>query len=131
MATALASTNDNVNDLNEHDLSHKQQQLPDSDESIRCDQLWAFLLSVNGNSTPNMKMLLCYLFSIPCSNAYVESIFSHMKHSWNDYRNNMDIGLVAAKLQIRLNCSYSCNSFHQFLLSQPKLLKKIRTNEKY
>ncbi|CAF5111813.1 unnamed protein product, partial [Rotaria sp. Silwood1] len=67
------------------------------DNSIRSDQLWSFLLNYNPNSAPNLYKLICYVFSIPCSNSYVESIFSHMKHVWSDYRNRMDIKLVSAE----------------------------------
>jgi hypothetical protein len=110
-------------------LVHKNQQA--SDGHVRSDQLWAYLLNMNGNTTPNMTKIVSYLFSIPCSNAFVESIFSKMKHSWTDYRNKMDVTLVAAELKIRTNCDYSCSYFHDYILSQPSLLKKIRTDGKY
>lgn len=131
MTTTFPTANESFDDLNTHDSSAVQQQTSGFVKPIPCDQMWVFLLNENGNSTPNMKMLLNYLFSILCSNSYVESIFSHMKHGWNDYRNNMDIELVAAELQIRVNCDYSCDSFYKFLLTQPHLLKQIRTNKKY
>jgi hypothetical protein len=50
------------------------------DDFIRSDQLWAYLLNINPIPTPNFNKMICYIFSIPCSNSYVESIFSHMKH---------------------------------------------------
>ena len=110
-------------------MSHKNQQT--TNEHMRSDQLWAYLLNVNGNTTPNMTKIVSYLFSIPCSNAFVESIFSKMKHSWTHYRNKMYLELVAAELKIRTNCEYTCSYFHNYLLSQADLLRKIRTNEKY
>ncbi|CAF1666666.1 unnamed protein product, partial [Adineta ricciae] len=45
---------------------------------IRTDHLWAYLL--NGERTPNLRKLIEFVFSIPASNAYCESIFSHMKY---------------------------------------------------
>ncbi|CAF4135859.1 unnamed protein product [Rotaria sordida] len=54
-----------------------------------------------------------------------------MKHAWSDYRNRMDIELVDAELKIRMNSDYPCAYMYKYLLSQPDILNKIRTNEKY
>ncbi|CAF4552462.1 unnamed protein product [Rotaria socialis] len=102
-----------INDTEKDDLLNKDQ---DSKEHIQSDQLWAYLLNIRPNTTPNMKLIISYVFSIPCSNAYVESIFSHMNHLWSDYRNRMDIELVAAELKIRKNADIPS--------SNEKLVKK-------
>ncbi|CAF4125937.1 unnamed protein product [Rotaria sordida] len=99
-------------------------------ENVRSDQLWSYLIDLKG-ATPNIKKIICYVFSIPCSNAYVESIFSQMNHLWTNYRNRMDIQLVAAELQIRKNSNISCNDFYKYIISQQDLLKAITTNDKY
>ncbi|CAF1519061.1 unnamed protein product, partial [Rotaria sordida] len=49
-------------------------------ECIRSDQLWSYLLNIKPNAAPNMKLLVAYVFSIPYSNSYVESILSQMNH---------------------------------------------------
>jgi hypothetical protein len=77
------------------------------------------------------KQTICYLFSLPCSNSYLKSIFSHIKHLWSDYRNRMDIELVNGELKIRINGNYSCERFYKHVLSQTHLLKKIQKNAKY
>jgi hypothetical protein len=69
------------------------------------------------NTAPNMKLVAAYVFSIPCSNAFVESIFSYINHLWSDYRNRMDIGLVKAELQMRKNSSIPSAYFYNFLLT--------------
>jgi len=56
------------------------------------------LLAVN--ATPNMKKLICFLYSIPASNSYTESVFSEMKHLFNDYRNRISLNSITAELQI-------------------------------
>ncbi|CAF1323796.1 unnamed protein product [Rotaria sordida] len=129
----ISTVNDNSDSLydnndEEVELVHKNQK---KDEYVRSDHLWSYLLNINPNSTPNMKKIICYIFSIPCTNAYVETIFSHMKHAWSDYRNRMDIELVDAELKIRMNSDYPCAYMCKYLLSQPDILNKIRTNEKY
>ncbi len=86
---------------------------------------------MNPNPAPNFRKIISFIFSIPCSNSYVESIFSHMKHLWSDYRNKMDIELVSAELKMRMNMAYSCESFYKHILSQKHLLKEIRKNAKY
>ncbi|CAM4985301.1 unnamed protein product, partial [Rotaria socialis] len=122
------SVHDNDEDDDDIALVHKNQQY---DEHVRSDHFWSYLLNINPKSTPNMKKSICYIFSIPCTNAYVETIFSHIKHAWSDYRNHMDIELVDAELKIRVNSDYPCAYMYKHLLSQPDVLTKIRTNEKY
>ncbi|CAF3633183.1 unnamed protein product, partial [Rotaria sordida] len=95
---------------------------------IRSDQLWAMLLAINATPTPNMKKLISFLYSIPASNAYVEGIFSEMKHLLNDFRNQMTSDSVAAELQIRRNGFLSCTDMHKYLLSQKELLEAISSN---
>jgi hypothetical protein len=92
-------------------------------EFIRSDQLWSYLLNIKPNAVPNMKLVVAYVFSIPCSNSYVESIFSQMNHLWSNYRNRMDIQLVEADIH--------CSHFYDFLLTQDELLTKIASNEKF
>jgi hypothetical protein len=93
-------------------------------EHIQSDQLWSYLLNVKPNTAPNMKLLIAYVFSIPCSNAFVETIFSYMNHCWSDYRNRIDIELIEAELKIRTNSNTPCRYFYNFILTQEELLKK-------
>ncbi|CAF4568473.1 unnamed protein product, partial [Rotaria sp. Silwood2] len=55
---------------------------------VKSDQLWMFLFSIT--QSPNFKKLICFLYSLPCSNAFVESVFSQMKHLLNDRRKPID-----------------------------------------
>jgi len=98
---------------------------------IRSDQLWTILFAVNATPTPNMKTLICFLYSIPASNAYVEGIFSEMKHLLNDFRNRMPVDSIAVELQIHRNSSLSCTDVHKKFLSQKELLEAISSNNKY
>ncbi|CAF1679891.1 unnamed protein product, partial [Rotaria magnacalcarata] len=103
------SVHDNDEDDDDIALVHKNQQY---DEHVRSDHFWSYLLNINPKSTPNMKK-------------------NHIKHAWSDYRNHMDIELVDAELKIRVNSDYPCAYMYKHLLSQPDVLTKIRTNEKY
>ncbi|CAF4653234.1 unnamed protein product [Rotaria socialis] len=114
-----------------HQSESDEEDEEEQTKVIRSDQLWAMLLAVNATPTPNMKKLICFLYSIPASNAYVESIFSDMKHLLSDSRNRMSVDLVSAELQIRRNSSLSCTDMHQYLLSDKELLGAISCNNKY
>ncbi|CAF1946616.1 unnamed protein product [Rotaria magnacalcarata] len=58
-------------------------------------------------------------------------LFNHMKHAWTPSRNSMSIEIVAAELQIRLNCQMKCNEFFSFVQNEPELIKCARRTEKY
>ncbi len=88
------------------------------------------LLSVESTSSSNLHKFISFLFSIPCSNSYVESVFFN-NETYDDTRNRMSTELIEAELKIRLNSSLSCTEAYDFLLSRPELLKFIHSNEKY
>jgi len=114
-------------DENQHDTNIHKHKKPTN--NIRSDQLWAYLL--NGEDVPNLRKLIEFVFAIPASNAYCESIFSHMKYLWNNNRNRMTHDLVGAELKIQMNTHLTCKAFYEYLLTKPDLLKKIRSSEKY
>ncbi|CAF1396996.1 unnamed protein product [Rotaria sp. Silwood1] len=96
---------------------------------VRSDQLWMFLFSIT--ESPNFKKLICFLYSLPCSNAFVESVFSQMKHLLNDRRKRMTNELVSAELKIRFNSTLSCTEMYKYILCNQDLLKAIKSDEKY
>ncbi|CAF3642456.1 unnamed protein product [Rotaria sp. Silwood1] len=96
---------------------------------VRSDQLWMLLLSLT--KSPNFKKLICFLYSLPCSNAYVESAFSQMKHLLSDKRSSMTTELISAELKIRLNSTLSCTELYKYILSSEDLLRAIKSDEKY
>ncbi|CAF3246120.1 unnamed protein product, partial [Rotaria socialis] len=76
---------------------HKNQK---ENDPVRADHLWAYLL--DGESVPNLKKLVQFVFSIPAANAFRETIFSRVKYLWNDSRNRMSHDLVGAQLKIKM-----------------------------
>lgn len=98
-------------------------------KNIRSDHWWAFLL--DSENVPNLRKLVEFVFAIPASNSYCESIFIHMKYLCNSNRNCMKHDLVAAELKIKMNTHFTCREFYDYLLSQPDLLKQIRSSDKY
>jgi len=117
----------------EEELTHKistQKDRNDHDR-IRPDQLWAYLFSKSRTKCEEMMKLISFIYSIPCSNAYAEGVFSHMKHAWTCSRNSMSTETIAAELKIRLNCRMKCNEFFKFVQTEPDLIKYARRTEKY
>ena len=78
-----------------------------------------------------MHKIISYVYSIPCSNAFVEAVFSHMKSAWTASRNSMVNETIAAELKIRLNSTMACEDFFSFAQTQPQLIKCAKSQQKY
>jgi hypothetical protein len=127
--TQVEEQQENSNDDDNGDDDDDREVQNGVTKEIRSDQLWAMLLSIKPTPSSNLQQSIFFIFN-PCSNAYVESVFLSMKDLYNDKRNFMSTELIASELKIRLNSSLSCTDIYGFLLSKPKLLKLIRSNEK-
>lgn len=125
--------NDRYNESqDEEDFFHKATaENAEKDNQIRSDQLWAYLLSKSTTLCGEMRKVLAYIYSIPCSNAFVEGVFSHMRHAWTPSRNSMSTETIAAELKIRLNSKMKCEDFYSFAQSQPELIKCAKSKQKY
>ncbi|CAF1427499.1 unnamed protein product [Rotaria magnacalcarata] len=125
--------NDQYNESeDERDLFHKSAiESHENENRIRSDQLWGYLLSKSTTFCSEMTKILAYVYSIPCSNAFAEGVFSHMKHSWTPSRNLMSTETIAAELKIRLNSKMKCEDFYSFAQSQPELIKCAHSKQKY
>lgn len=82
-------------------------------------------------SFPNFKIIVEFLMCIPCSNAKVERIFSHMNNFWTDEKSKMKIKTVKAMLIVKTFFEETCSDFHNFLLENQPLLKEIHSSNKY
>ncbi|CAF4109262.1 unnamed protein product [Rotaria sp. Silwood2] len=128
---------DIINDQNnesqdEEDLFHKPTiEIHEKENQIRSDQLWAYLLTESTTLCSEMTKVLVYVYSIPCSNAFAEGVFSHMKHAWTPSRNSMSTETIATELKIRLNSKIKCEDFYSFAQSQPELIKSAKSKQKY
>ncbi|CAF3498405.1 unnamed protein product [Rotaria socialis] len=99
--------NEVFEELDDEELVNKiltqAQNHQDSCHKIRPDQLWTFLIIKITTHCDETTQLISYVYSISCSNAFTEDVFSHMKHLWTNSRNSMLSETVAAELKIRLN----------------------------
>ena len=73
-----------------------------------------------------------FFFAIPSHNANTERVFSLMQSQWTKERNKLLVESVKGILFVQHNFKHmSCKDFHEYLGSQPKLLKAIRSSDKY
>ncbi|CAF3395980.1 unnamed protein product [Rotaria socialis] len=121
---------DNLDDSDvsndEPDVKNKHKK---TNKSIRPDHLWAYLL--DGEHVPSLRKLVEFVFAIPGSNAFCESVFSHKKYLWHNNRTKMKHDLVGAELKIKINTDLTCTEFYDYLLTKLNILHKIRSSDKY
>ncbi|CAF2192927.1 unnamed protein product [Rotaria magnacalcarata] len=98
---------------------------------VRPDQLWAYFLSKISPYCEELKKLLCFVYSIPCSNAFTEGVFNHMKHAWTPSRNSMSIEAIASELKIRMNGKMNCDEFFSYVQNERELIQCARGTQKY
>ncbi|CAF4714275.1 unnamed protein product, partial [Rotaria sp. Silwood1] len=98
---------------------------------IRPDQFWASLISRTTTNCQEITKLISFIYSIPCSNAFTEGVFNHMKQAWTPSRNLMSVETIAAKLQIRFNDQMKCDVFFLYVQNEPELIQYARRTEKY
>ena len=75
--------------------------------------------------------MICFLYSLPCSNAYVKTAFSQLKHLLSVKRNCLREKLLSTELKTCLNFSVSYSEMYKYLLDNQHLLKAIKSDEKY
>ncbi|CAM4915320.1 unnamed protein product [Rotaria socialis] len=108
--------NDICNESHDEDnLIHKSTtENHEREVEFRSNQFWAFLLVKSKPMCIEMYKIISYVYSIPCSNAFVEGVFSQRKSAWTASRNLTVNETIAAELKIRFNSTMTCEDF--FLL---------------
>lgn len=91
---------------------------------------WHKLLSQNNNLKSFLKIFQ-FIASIPISNASAERVFSLCNNTWSDNRNRLLIENVKAELQIKVNYTFTCEEFYQYVIHNKRLLKCARSQKKY
>ncbi len=73
-----------------------------------------------------------FVFALPSHNANVERVFSLMQSQWIKERNQLSVESLKVIIFVQYNFKdTSCKDFHAYLLSNKKLLGKIRSTAKY
>ncbi|KAG7160389.1 putative hAT family C-terminal dimerization region-containing protein 18 [Homarus americanus] len=78
----------------------------------------------------NLKTVSVYIFSISCSNAQTERVFSMTTSARRNERNRLQVDSVKAELQI-CNFSEECPAMYKKFLANRKLLEMASKGQKY
>ena len=70
----------------------------------------------------NLRKVSAYIFSIPCSNAHTERVFSMMTTAWRNERNRLDVDSVKAELQVCVNFTYHCTEMYKKFTGNKKTI---------
>ena len=102
------------------------------EKDVPCEEKWNLLFQkCEVGSLPNLFKLVQFVLSIPVSNAFTERVFSIMGNIWSDTRNCLQVDVVKAEIQCKVNFSQNCSEFYEYLLSNPLLLQAAKNNKKY
>lgn len=98
-------------------------------EDMTLSDKW--VLFFKNTDAPILLKIVQAVLAIPCSNAFVERVFSVMNNLWTDERNRLSVGIVKSELCIRYNLVYSCSEFYDLAIKNSKLIKAAKSNAKY
>nr|XP_055041470.1 uncharacterized protein LOC129429043 [Misgurnus anguillicaudatus] len=100
-------------------------------EGCHSEERYLKLFSKAAEPLANLRKISAYIFSIPCSNAHTERIFSMMTSAWRNERNRLDVDSVKAELQVCVNFTFPCTDVYKKFLGNKKLLDAARKGQKY
>ncbi|CAF1407111.1 unnamed protein product [Rotaria sordida] len=101
------NSNDEDDDDDEYDVKCRKDKT--RDQFITSNHLWSYLLV--GEKVLNLKKLIQFVFVIPTSNSFCESIVSHTIYTKDTNRNKMQHDLIGAELNIKMNTDHICTQF--------------------
>lgn len=98
------------------------------------DKRWAQMfqhVKENSINDEQISKLAEYVLALPGSNAAVERVFSAMNKIWTAEKTQLSVPVLKSILITKLNFEMNCMDFYSMLLSKPRLLKQISSNDKY
>jgi hypothetical protein len=106
-----------------------KSKLDDCKKDLPHDKKWAYLLlELN---VPNLHLIVESILVIPIGNHYVERGFSVMNYIMRDDRGSLLIESVRTLLCIKLNYNMPCKDFCDYVKTQDKMLKLVKSQQKY
>lgn len=88
-------------------------------------------METNPYESKNLQLLVGKILSIPCSDTFVEKLFSLMSSHCTDTRNQCHVGLTRAELHVRVNFTFDCVQFYHYIKEKKEVLKAASSSEKY
>ncbi len=80
---------------------------------------------------PNILKIFEAVMSMPVANDFVERVFSDLFNIWTDQRNRLSIASIKAEICILNNFNQNCLDFKNFIKSNQKCIKAVKSGEKY
>lgn len=80
-------------------------------------------MQTNSYESKNLLLLVGKILSMPCSDTFVEKIFSLMSSHCSDTRNQCNVGLRRAVLQVGVNFIFDCVQFYHYIKEKEDVLK--------
>lgn len=114
-------------------LKNFSQNLDSTEKDNNLNFLWLqyFKQCVSEEQYVELRKVVEYVFCIPGHNANVERVFSLLNTQWSKERNRLLPATVAAIIKTTYNMNMNCETFYNYLLTQPQMLKDICGVEKY
>jgi hypothetical protein len=114
----IAELNEMLENLNKTEFIQKSSE-----------EKWCILFK-NANFI-YLKKLVSFIFSIFPTNAYCESVFSIVKNTKTDERNQMSLKLLNSLVSIKCNADFNCSQAFDIFLSNSDLLSEVKSDKKY
>lgn len=102
--------------------------------NISCESRWIDIFKFfkeKSQGFQELSAIVEYGFTIPITNASAERVFSLVNKVWTDDKSNINMETLKRGLQLKFNSNLTCPQFYEYILSQPRALTKVRSNEKY
>ena len=103
--------------------------------NVEIDKKWCdvfHILKSIGIPCKNIEVVVSFALAVPGTNAVVERVFSIVNSLWIDERNRFTTKTIQAIVILKTHFQdLSCKEFYNLLLSNSKLLRDIRSCDKY
>lgn len=103
-------------------------------ENLSTDKRWVEIFQhMDANQVPfiEFSQIIEYVLCFPGSSAPVERVFAKAKKVWKQESSALMISTLKSILLVKNNLEYDCINFYNFLKTQPELLRKIASQDKY
>ncbi|CAL8068026.1 unnamed protein product [Orchesella dallaii] len=111
------------------------EKIKEWEESPICaDQKWALIFQHFKNSHvrhSNLLQIVELSLALPGTNAPVERVFSLVNNYWSAEKVNLSLETLNAVITMKVNMRMDCNDYFSYLKSNPELLKRIHSADKY
>lgn len=103
-------------------------------KNLTTDERWVEIFKyMETQNVPfiEFSQIIEFVICFPGSSASVERVFSLAKRVWKQESSALQVSTLKSILTVKFNVEYTCMDFYNFIKTQPQLLRKIGSQEKY